>query len=286
MAWRATRPAGATEVSEIGWALLFFLTMAGCFWVGLAIQRYLRETHRSRESVDSIRVVITLLVTFAAVVLGLLISTTQSRFGAIEVSLRGLSADISELDQRLRLYGPQADPLRAELIAYTKAAIADTWPGEAPPPGSYPRNLTRMAAGSAESVELSTLLYRMDLAIRDLAPQDDLHRTLVTQLETRMTALLDQRLSLIENARASISWPFLGLLLFWLSVIFVIAGLSSSRNMVVVAATLLAAVSVGSSVYLALELDTPLTGTITVSSLSLRDALARITEPPLPAGAP
>ena len=88
-------------------------------------QRFLREQHRSRESVDSIRVVITLLVTFAALVLGLVISSAQTRLGTLQGGLRGLSTDITELDQRLREYGPTVDPLRADLILYTKAAIAD-----------------------------------------------------------------------------------------------------------------------------------------------------------------
>jgi CHASE2 domain-containing sensor protein len=99
-----------------------------------------------------------------------------------------------------------------------------------------------------------------------------------------MIALLDQRLSLIENARPSISWWFLLVTMFWLAVIFVIAGFSSSRNLLVFTATTLAALSVASSIYLSLELDTPLTGLITVSSTPLRDALLRITEPPLPPG--
>ena len=271
-------------MSEASWAALALAIMVGCFWAGFIVQRSLHETHRSRDSVDSIRVVITLLVTFADVVLGLLISTTQARFVGIEVGLRALSADISELDERLRTYGGAANPIRAALIEYTRAAIADTWRDEPPPPGVYPRNLTRMSEGSVESVELSTLLAQTDLAIRSLVPASDVQRSLIRQIEARMTALLDQRLTLIESARPSISWPFMAILMFWLAAIFAIAGLSSSRNVVVFASTVLAALSVASSIYLALDLDTPLTGVITVSSAPMRDALTHILLPPLPAG--
>jgi hypothetical protein len=272
------------DLDSISVALLFLVVTVGCFWGGLSVQRHLRDAHRSRDSVDSVRMVITLLVTFAAVVLGLLISSTQARFTAIEVSLRGLSIDISELDQRLRIFGPAADPIRADLIAYTKAVIADTWPEDPPPPGNYPRNLTRMSPGSVESVELTGLLDRIDVAIRTLQPTDDFHRGLATALQNRVTALLDRRLALIENARPSISWPFLIVTLFWLATIFAIAGLSSVHNLLVLTATVLAAASVASSVYLALELDTPLSGFIKVSGTPLRDALLRLTEPPLPQG--
>ncbi|MEI9983205.1 MAG: hypothetical protein WDN69_08345 [Aliidongia sp.] len=74
--------------------------------------------------------------------------------------------------------------------------------------------------------------------------------------------------------------------MFWLAVIFVIAGLSSPRNMVVFTVTTLAAISIASSLFLTLELDSPLSGFIKISSWSLRDALLHITASPLPAGAP
>jgi hypothetical protein len=69
-------------------------------------------------------------------------------------------------------------------------------------------------------------------------------------------------------------------------VIFVIVGLSSSQNWLVITVMTLAALSLSSSVFLALELDTPLEGYINISSAPLRDALVRLTEPPLPPGAP
>jgi CHASE3 domain sensor protein len=273
-------------VSSIGVALLFLVMMTAGFWSGLGVQRFLREHHRTRDTVDSIRVIITLLVTFAALVLGLLISSTQARFSALETGLRGLSIDITQLDERFREYGPATDSMRADLILYTKAAIADTWPHEPRPPGDYPVKLHRLDAGSEESTMLSAVLNRVDLGIRGLAPTDAVQRTLAADLQSRMKALMDKRLTLIENARSAITWPFLSVLMFWLVVIFVIVGLSSSQNWLVITVMTLAALSLSSSIFLALELDTPLDGYITISSAPLRDALARQTEPPLPPAAP
>ncbi len=273
-------------MSPIGVAFLFLIVMMACFWAGLAVQRFLRDHHRSRDTVDSIRVVITLLVTFAALVLGLLISSTQSRFTSLEAGLRGLSIDIVELDRRLREYGPAVDPIRADMILYTKAAIADTWPDEKRPPGNYALDPTPLSPGSAETMSLSVVLNRVDLALQSLAPEDGPQHALARELQVRMAELLEQRLNLIENARSAISWPFMAILLFWLMVIFVIVGLSSSENWLVVTVMVLAALSLSSSVFLALELDTPLEGYINISSAPLRDALVRLEEPPLPPGAP
>jgi CHASE3 domain sensor protein len=273
-------------LSPIVVAFVFLVVMVACFWAGLTVQTYLRDHHRSRDTIDSIRVIITLLVTFAALVLGLLISSTQSRFSSLEAGLRGLSIDIVELDRRLRDYGPAVDPIRADMILYTKAAIADTWPREPRPPGEYPVDQTALAPGSAETMSLSAVLNRVDLALQSLNPDGSLHRALAADLQRRMAELLEQRLTLIENARPAISWPFLSVLLFWLVVIFVIVGLSSSRNWLVLTVMILAAMSLSSSVFLALELDRPLNGFITISSAPLRDALVRLEEPPLPPAAP
>jgi hypothetical protein len=273
-------------VYELSVSIASLVLMTGSFWIGLTVQRFLRDVHRSRESVESIRVVITLLVTFAALVLGLLISSSQARFSACEAALRGLSTDITELDQRLRDYGPTVDPLRAELIQYTKAAIADTWPDEAAPSGDYPRQLNRVGNNSLESVELGVVLNQIDMAIRHLTPDDAFHRSIAAGLQNRMAALLERRWDLIVNAEPSLSWPFVAILVFWLVVIFVIAGLSSPRNLLVFTVTLLAAISLASSIFLALELDTPVTGLITLSSAPLRGALLHITQPPMPTGAP
>jgi hypothetical protein len=273
-------------VYELGVALLFMLLLVASFWAGLAGQRFLREQHRSRESVDSIRVVITLLVTFAALVLGLVISSAQNRLGTLQGGLRGLSSQITELDQRLREYGPTVDPLRADLILYTKAAIADTWPEEPAPPGGYPRHLTPLVQGSFESTELGAVLNRIDMAIRHLTPEDAFHTSIAASLQNRMVDLRQRRRELIENGPPSLSWPFMTILMFWLVVIFAVAGLTSPRNLLVVIVASLAALSLASSIFLALSLDRPLTGSIKLSSAPLRDALLHITQPPLPTGAP
>jgi hypothetical protein len=270
-------------VYELSVALLFLLLLLGSFWAGLMVQHVLSEHHRSRDSVESIRIVFTLLVTFAALVLGLLISSTQTRFSTFAAGLRGLSIDIIELDQRLRQYGPVADPLRADLILYTKAAIADTWPEETPPSGTYPIHLPPpLIHGGVESVELGAVLNRIDLAIRRLTPDDAFQRSVASSLQSRMVDLLQRRWDLLASAQGSLSWPFLAILMFWLVVIFVIAGLSSPRNAVVVMVTTLAALSISSSIFLAVDLDRPLTGFIKVSSAPMRDALVHITQPPVP----
>src|SRR5471032_2267916 len=133
------------EISVAG--LLFLLLLVSCA-IGLSLQARLAERHRSRETIDAIRLVISILVTLTALVLGLLTSSVKTAFDDFGGRLRGYGADIIALDERLREYGDAATPARALLRTYTAAAIADTWPTEPKPAGSYPTHLKSFAPGT------------------------------------------------------------------------------------------------------------------------------------------
>lgn len=102
-----------------------------------------------------------------------------------------------------------------------------------------------------------------------------------------MQATLQQRWMLIETAHPTISWPFLALplLMLWLLIIFAIFGLTSPGNSLIRVVILLSAISVTSSLYLILDLDTPFGGILAVSSQPLRDALANMDQPTYEAAA-
>src|ERR1700734_997159 len=78
---------------------------------GVNLQHRLPERHKTRETGDHIRLIISILVTFAAVVLGLLISSVKSSFDQFESRLNTFAGDITELDIRLREYGDDPAPI-------------------------------------------------------------------------------------------------------------------------------------------------------------------------------
>src|SRR5262249_44517822 len=130
---------------ELGGAALLLVVLLGGSAIGLAVRPYLSEAHRSRETTDLIQLVITMLVTFAALVLGLLTSSVKASLDTGDTDMRGFSIELIRLDQSLREYGAEADPIRALLRSYTAAAIATTWPTEPAPPGDYyPRLAARV----------------------------------------------------------------------------------------------------------------------------------------------
>jgi hypothetical protein len=249
---------------------------------GFLIQRALPTNHRSPETVDAVRLVMTMLLTLSAVVLGLLTSSAKARYDGQTADLERYSVDLIELDQRLRQYGPDALQIRGLLRAYTAAAIADTWPGEAHPPGKYPLTSRTQPAAGLENVTLGDLLATIDRLIEELAPADAFHQQTAERLRNRVADTLQQRWRLLASAHSTISWPFLSVLMFWLVIIFLIFGLSSADNALVYTVFVLCALSVASSLYVILDFDAAQTGIIRAPSQSLREALSHMDRPSEP----
>jgi len=241
---------------------------------GWALRGRLHERHSSRETVDSIRLLMGMLLTFAALVLGLLTSGAKQRFDGLNDDLGAFATSLIELDHRLRVYGPDVEGIRAALRSYTAGAIADSWPTERPPPGQYPR-----FAGRDPGIErsgLGDLLSDVDVQIEKLAPADDFHQQIAARLRNRVTEVIQERWKLIFAARETVSWPFLLILTSWLAIIFFIFGMTSPPSRLLYAVLALAAVSIASPLYLIIDYSRALTGEIQLSSAPMRAALAHM----------
>jgi Protein of unknown function (DUF4239) len=264
-------------ISFLQTLMLLALLMAAS-QLGLWLQTRLHERHFTRDSVESVRLVATILATFTAIVLGLLLTATKSSFDANAQALRTFSAQLIELDAQLREYGADAEPIRGLLRRYTAAAIADTWPSEAASGGTYPHSEPRNLR-TIESSDLTELLTQIDVLAMRLAPADAFHQRAAARINETMAAMMRTRWMLIESAGATIDWPFLIVLMLWLAVIFLVFALTSPRHAVMQVVIALSALSLASVMYVILELDTPFSGTMMIPSTPLRDALAHIDRP-------
>ena len=77
---------------------------------------------------------------------------------------------------------------------------------------------------------------------------------------------------------ASIPVPFLAVLLFWLTITFTSFGLFAPRNAMVVTVLFVCALSVGSAIFLVLEMDGPFDGLLKVSADAVRYAHAHLNQ--------
>lgn len=264
---------------DIVYPLLLFLILLLSARAGWAGRRRLQERHASGDTVASIRLLMGMLLTFSAIVLGLLTSNAKQRFDGYNNDLSAFGADLIELDHRLRIYGPEASDIRKMLRSYTAAAIADSWPNEHLPPGDYPRFTREGRAEGIEMEDLGALLSKVDVEIEKLAPQNDYQKQIAARLRDRVAQTIQQRWRLILQTRSTISWPFLLVLTSWLSIIFAIFGLTSPHNGIVHIVVVLSALSIASPLYLILDYSDAVTGLLQLTSAPMRAALTHMDAP-------
>ena len=249
---------------------ILFVTLLIAAAIGWSLQSRLKERHTTRESIESIRLLMGMLLTFSALVLGLLTSNAKQRYDQYNNDLSAYATDLIELQHRLVTYGPESTDIRTLLRTYTAASIADSWPDEPAPPGTYPR---LSPAPGVEAREFGSMLSEIDLRIEQLAPTDPFHQHIAARLRDRIATAIERRWRIILSARSTVSWPFLLILTAWLTIIFAIFGLTSPRNRLIYAVVALAALSIASPLYLILDYSGPLDGLIKLSSAPMREAL-------------
>ncbi|CAN7153530.1 hypothetical protein LJR029_000121 [Caballeronia sp. LjRoot29] len=263
-------------MTELETSVVVFFCLLAASGLGAFVGPLLPEEHKAHETVQLLKLVVGMLVTFAALVLGLLTASSKTVFDTTTTDIRTYAAALIQLDDSLREYGPDADAVRQILRAYTAAAIASTWAHEAPPPGDYYQKWLAPGSGTdnLDSRTLGAMLEQAQQDARALKPADQFHQELADQALGQFDRLIQQRWKIVEEARGSASSPFDKILVFWLLVIFLCFGLIAPRNALALVLIMLGALSIASTVLVILDLDTPFTGTILVPSQSMRDALA------------
>jgi hypothetical protein len=248
---------GSVAVSSI----VFACVSAGAL-LGILLRVILPEHQLSADSRDAVKLGMGLVGTMAALVLGLLTASAKTSFDMQSNELTEMSSKIVVLDRILAHYGPEAKATRDVLRSSVEQALDQMWPNE--------------RTGSQQLVvapHSSEILYDK---IEGLSPKDDAQRSLQTRALNLVMALSRTRWLIYEQRAAAISTPFLIVLVFWITVIFISFGLFAPLNATVGVSLLVSALSVSSAIFLILEMYTPYGGLIEVSSAPLRAALAQL----------
>jgi hypothetical protein len=246
-------------MNAVAIACLVFVCCFGAALVGLFIR--LPSQHLDGDSKDTVRLVMGLIATMSALVLGLLISSANNTYDAQASGLRQMSADLAQLDRMLVLYGPETQDLRGLIRQAVTAAHQRIWP----PDGSEPPNLDP-SVGRA----LTDTLYSK---LQDLAPKTAAQTRALDKIWQLSTSLTQMRLLMYEQLNASVSWPLLTVLIFWVSVLFLGFGLFSRFHSTLIVALLIGAISVAGAIFLIMELNQPYSGMIRLSDAPLRAAM-------------
>ncbi|MBN3751731.1 hypothetical protein G3N95_02185 [Paraburkholderia sp. Tr-20389] len=254
--------------------IVLALLLAGAL-IGVVIRPLLPEEHKAHQTVQLVHLIDGMLVTFAALVLGLMTASAKTTFDNASDDFRVLASDLVQFDDTARQYGQEADSVRRLMQTYVAATIASTWRHEPPPPGSYyptslaPKDVTE----NLDDPQLDRMLNSVGREWRRLVAHDRSHQDLLDDGREQFSRVVQAHWKLIQEVHSSISLPFFMTLAFWLFVIFLSFGLAAPRNMLVLVTIILGATSIASVAYVIVDLDTLFRGIIVVSSQPLRDAL-------------
>lgn len=246
---------GAVQTS----ALVLLCIFSGAM-LGMWLSNVLPEEHLSPRTKEVVTLGVGLIGTMTAMVLGLLVASTKSSFDARSGELTQMAANAMLLDRVLAHYGPETQQTRGALKQAVARMIDQTWPkggGEA-------------RRGDPRAVK-SEPVFDM---IMGLEPRTDAQGAIKSQAESLAINLGQTRLLLFEQSGSAVSRPFLVVVVFWLSILFMSFGLFAPRNATVVVVLLVSALSVAGAIFLILELDHPFSGLLQISSAPLQNALA------------
>ena len=242
-------------------SLMIFFCVFGGALLGLLLHAILPEHHLSKETQDIVKLGMGLVGTMAALVLGLLVASAKGSYDAQSAEVAQLSANIALIDRALALYGPETKEARAVLHGAVSRTLDQMWPKAASVTPSVP------PSSGAE------ILYDK---IHALSPQNDTQRSLKSQASSIAVDLAKTRWLMYAQAMSSVSLPLLVILVLWLSAIFISFGLFAPINAITVSSLFVAALSVSCAIFLILEMYTPYTGLVQISSAPLRAVIAQL----------
>lgn len=239
------------ETSSVIFACVF-----GGALVGLWLRTILPEHHLDAETRDLVKLGVGLIGTMSALVLGLLVASAKGTYDTRSSELTQMAADSIVVDRMLAHYGPESAQVRLMLRAGMTHLIGQVWQ-----PTGY--------GGIDASTSREVIFDR----VQELTPHNDIQRALQTQAEATLIQLGQTRWLLFEQNGSALSTPFLVVVVFWLTILFVSFGLFAPRNTTAFITLLVTAMSVAGALFLILELDRPFSGLMQISDAPLRSAL-------------
>jgi len=198
-------------------AAMVFAVLFGAGLLGVRVRAMLPEDHLSAETKDGVKVGMGLVATMAALVLGLLVASTKGAYDTQKGEVTQMAAKIVFLDRVLANYGSESAESRDLLRRSAGSAIEHIWPDR-----------KSSQAGQLDPSESSGEVFFN--SIQKLSPQNDVQRSLKSQVAQIAIDLGQMRWLLFEQTETSISVAMLIVLISWLAIIFMSAGLFAPRN--------------------------------------------------------
>jgi hypothetical protein len=208
----------------------------------------------SKGTVGAMVGLVTLLL---ALVLGLLVFTAFSLFTTQRDEAYSLGPVIVELDLALEQYGPEAARGRAGLRSVLERSRARFFGDlkQGPQPFTFE--------------EMRAIFHGLNTYFDGLKPATDAQRALLTTAKDQIRKFADTQMLMARQLANPFPPYVLAVVVCWASALFLGNGLVATPNVVSVVAHLAGAAAIGSAIFLILELSSPYTGAVRLSSAGL-----------------
>jgi hypothetical protein len=228
---------------------------------GMGLRGIIPQHHLDSDTRDLIKLGVGLIGTMSALVLGLLVASTKGSYDTRKSEVAQMAGTAILLDRVLAHYGAEAGDIRNVLHSTIAGMVGNNG-----------------AENHLERLEQAMPVGREVLfdEIQDLVPHTDAQRTLQAEAKSLAINLGQMRWLLVAQSGTSISPPFLVIVVFWLTVLYLSFGLFAPRNATAFLTLLVSAVSVAGAMFLILALDHPFSGFMRIPDTPLRNALAAV----------
>ncbi len=250
-------------------ATITFLFLFGAAAVGFFGQRLLPAHHLSDQSRAAVHLGAGLIATLAALILGLLVSSTKGSYDQASNLVNEMSASYEHADRLLANYGTDsagvdAATLRATLRQSLEYALSLVWPEET---GGAP---TALGDRSHSRMLLENVYNRVALLKASNTGQQHLQDDTLRALDD----IIQKRWLLQEVVLGGgISWILLVIPVLFIAFITLVYALYAPRNPTVAAVLFCSSLCIATAVFLISDLASPLSGTLKISSKPLHVAL-------------
>jgi hypothetical protein len=249
-------------MSPIAISAIVFACVFGGALLGIFLHSLLQTDHLAPESKEAVRLGMALVATTVALVLGLLIASAKGFYDTGNTEMTQLAADAVLMDRILAHYGPETQEARASLRnSVTRLVDFD---GSKSALGK-----TRFDPNAQEQDSLYD-------KIQALVPANEGQRHLQAKALEVATEMGHMRWLMFEQKTTPLPKPLLGMLVFWLTLLFISFAMFVRPNAVIVISLLFSAMALAGAIFLIAEMYQPYSGLIQVSDAPLRAALAQL----------
>jgi len=230
--------------------------------VGMVLRRALPADLLEGGSKEAIRLGAGFLSTLAALVIGLMIASAKNTYDNQNSNIRQLGTNAVLVDQMLTKYGADAKAARTLLREIIPSATARIW--------------RENVSGNGSTFVISETAERFYNAVEGLKPANAEQTSLKSRIIQLTTDMGRTRLLVFTQGEDAIPLPFFIVLVFWLVAIFASFSLFAEPGPIVIASTLVFALSVSSALFLIVDLSHPFQGLMQISNYHLHMVLPTI----------